>query len=680
MMAPPHAGISDHSTPPEDSASLYPQTEDDYDKLLSWCKRAFEEAQRARQPFEDRWKRFSTLYRMYKARDPNDWRSRVFVPVIFTVVETILPRLVAQLPKFLVMPVGPEDVEPAAQMEQLLDWAASNSDLFYELVLATKGALKYGTGITKTYWKTETSVRRIKVPNMVPQMAQQVQPQLDPETGLPMFDLEGQPIHQTIDVEVGQVQQGYTTVTEPYVAYDGPKAEAVDIMNFFPAPEATDVDDARYVIHRVYRPMRYVKDLIDKGVFTPPQYGNFSFSELADVSDEPLRNRLGDLGMDMGSVDSSLRRPVELLEFWTDDGRVIVVANRKCVLRVAENPFDHGQKPFCRIVDYLQEHMFWGMGEAEAQEGLQDAQNAIVNQRIDNVRIALDRMFVVREDHLVDRGDLKRRPGGVIRVNSAAGNSLDQSVFPVDVPDVTASAYEEAQALQDMSERVSAVNAYTQGQDSPSLNDTATGISLLQEAGNTRFALKTTLAELMGLKRLARQWGSMLQQFTDEQKIVRILGPKGEVLFQTFDPESLQGALDFDIETASSTQTESIRRQQSLSLLQVLSNYLPPVPVMQPAIDPATGQPMTGPDGNPVMQPAMNPDGTPQMQQSPGVTKLIEDVLQAFNRKDIDAYLGGGEQQDLAATGAQGAQGGVESQGASVIPFPLLPGERTSFQ
>jgi hypothetical protein len=276
----------------------------------------------------------------------------------------------------------------------------------------------------------------------------------------------------------------------------------------------------------------------------------------------------------------------------------------------------------------------------------------------------------VREDHLVDRGDLKRRPGGVIRVNSAAGNSLDQSVFPVDVPDVTASAYEEAQALQDMSERVSAVNAYTQGQDSPSLNDTATGISLLQEAGNTRFALKTTLAELMGLKRLARQWGSMLQQFTDEQKIVRILGPKGEVLFQTFDPESLQGALDFDIETASSTQTESIRRQQSLSLLQVLAGYLPPVPQMQPVMDPATGQPMLGPDGKPQMQPAVDPaTGQPVMQPNPGIEKLIEDVLTAFGKKDINAYLGGGEQQDVADAGAMPAlgQGGA---GGNVVPFP----------
>lgn len=635
-----------HTQPPEGQTdSLYPKDEQSYAELLSWSVRAFEEAKRARQPFEDRWKRYSTLYRMYKPRDPKDWRSRVFVPVIFTVVETILPRLVAQLPKFLVLPVGGEDVEPAAQMEQLLDWAAANADLFLELVLATKSSLKYGTGIVKSFWRTDITTGRKRVPNMVPMMGQQITPVMDPETGQPMMSLDGQPLTQSQDIEVGQVQQGFTTQTYQYTAYDGPAAEAVDILNFFPAPEATDVDDARYVIQRLYRPMSYVRQMCDQGVFQMPD--NFSYSDLADVSDEPLRERLGDLGLDQG-VDNSLRKAVELWEIWTDDGRVIVVGNRKCILRVAANPFDHGQKPFCRIVDYLQEHMFWGMGEAEAQEGLQDAQNAIVNQRIDNVRLVLDRMFLVREDHLIDRGDLKRRPGGVIRVGGAGGK-LEESVFPIDVPDVTQSAYVESQELRNMSQEVSGVNAYTKGENNPDMNDTATGISLLQEAGNTRFALKTTLAELMGLKRLARHWGSMIQQFFDEEKTVRILGPKGQFLFPTFDPESLQGALDYDIETASSTQTESIRRQQSMSLLQVLSQYLPPVPVT----DPMTGQPMIDPA-----------TGAPQMQASPGITKLIEDVLTAFGKKDMDAYLGGGEQQDMMNAGAPALGAG------NVLPFP----------
>ena len=42
-----------------------------------------------------------------------------------------------------------------------------------------------------------------------------------------------------------------------------------------------------------------------------------------------------------------------------------------------------------------------------------DVQNALVNQRIDNVRMVMDRMFFLDESKLVDRGDMERRPGGI---------------------------------------------------------------------------------------------------------------------------------------------------------------------------------------------------------------------------------------------------------------------------
>ena len=102
--------------------------------------------------------------------------------------------------------------------------------------------------------------------------------------------------------------------------------------------------------------------------------------------DDPHIKRLNDLGITSNVIDPT-RKPVEILECWTDDGRVITMANRKVILRVSENPFDHYEKPFAMIYDYMQPHEFWGKGETAVLEGLQDSVNAIANSRIDNLRL-----------------------------------------------------------------------------------------------------------------------------------------------------------------------------------------------------------------------------------------------------------------------------------------------------
>src|SRR5205823_4458461 len=126
--------------------------------------------------------------------------------------------------------------------------------------------------------------------------------------------------------------------------------------------------------------------------------------------------RLSQVGMGASQPNDPTFRPNEIMEVWTDDGRVMTMINRKAIVRAHENPFDHGEKPFVRIVDYLNEHEFWGSGEIESIEGLQDAINAITNQRVDNIRLTMNQMYGVNTRAIEDLRDLRSRPGGVVRV------------------------------------------------------------------------------------------------------------------------------------------------------------------------------------------------------------------------------------------------------------------------
>ena len=223
---------------------LFPPDEEEQKKVLTWANTAFNDAEGGRKELEDRWLKYYKMYRSWAGKRPaGDWRSRVWIPVSFYVIETIVPRLVAQLPKFTVMPVGPEDSDGAKQMEYLLEYVSTQNDLYLELVKCFKSALIYGTGIAKTLYDEKFAWNIYREPIMEP---------ITMPVGMGATDVDGNEMTQ--QVVVGEQPTGEERlVREPILKYAGPAAEAVDIFDFFVSPEATSMEDASYVIHRVFR-------------------------------------------------------------------------------------------------------------------------------------------------------------------------------------------------------------------------------------------------------------------------------------------------------------------------------------------------------------------------------------------------------------------------------------------
>lgn len=553
---------------------LYPSSVEDHSRMLNAVLEEFAAADDARRPLQTRWERYYKLYRSYVVRKDGDWHSKVFWPLVFYIIESIIPKLVAQLPVFRVEGLEPEDDEPAKVMEKVLEWAARRSKLYLELVKVYKSALKYGTGIAK--------VRHVRITKKIVKMEEQVEqqtmpmPVMDPDTGQPLMGLDGNPLTEDMDMgeEIGTGVM--ERMEEERVVYEGPVAEYIDIFNFWPAPEATSVEDARFVIQRSFRDEHYVNKMMDDGIWRIPP--GMELGDLWSGETDTLQK----LREETKSAQSDpTRKLAEVWERWTDTA-VIVVLNRRAVVRVDENPYEHGSKPFVRIVDYLQEGEFWGVGEIEPMEGMQDVTNALWNQRIDNVRLVLNRMFAFDPDNVWDMGDLKTRPGGGIRVRAKDVNPRDVISW-IDTPDVTGSIYTEVAEVERMTEKISAVNAYTGGgSDAAQYNQTATGASIITEQGNSRFALKVDVAEMTGLTPLAEMYGSILQQFMPEEMSLRVLNEDGQKEWLAVTAESLQGGFDYAIEARSSTVTESVRKEQSMNLLQTFSQI----------INPTTGMPL----------------------------------------------------------------------------------------
>lgn len=585
----------------------FPKTRKEHEELVSFCTQAFTAADLFRRPFEQRWSRYYRQYRSYIQRKRGDWHSRVFYPIAFWVIETITPRLVTELPEPRVKPMGEEDVENAQTMELLLDWALARSKFYPQMVETVKDALMYGTGILKIYERQDIRRARRKVETPAePQTQTQPFPQIDPATGAFLRDHDGEVIYDEREVMMGMSEPRTTWEPYSYLKYDGPAAKAVDLFHFWVAPEADDLQEARYTIQRSYKEMSYILRHVEMGDYRLPE--GMGPGDITDISDDPALKRLQSIELG-GSGRDPTRQPVELLEYFYDDGKVVTLANRKAIIRAHENPFDHGMKPYIRILDHLVPHEFYGIGEIEPIEGLQDLQNALVNQRVDNVRLVLNAMFGINTQWIEDLSDVKSRPGQIIRTRGDVPPR--EAIERIDIGDVTGRAFAESAETQLVVEKVTAVSSYQTGVDNPSNADTATGASIMQESGASRFALKSRLNEIMGYTEALEMYGSLLQQFTTTEKRVRLLGPKGEDVFKEIGPEELAGAFDFEIDSVASSSTEAQKKADSMSLLQIASQ----IELLQPA-----------------------------------VPALFEDTLKAFGHKDVSRYMpqslpGGGVDQ-----------------------------------
>ena len=116
------------------------------------------------------------------------WRSKLFIPWSFTVVETIIPRVFARDPKWRAIPRNPEDI-PSVQMEQsginsagpvrfsdptasskvisdLLSYQWDRMGMRLKMYDYIKDSLMYSKGIAKVTWsyKRKTKKRVLVIP------------------------------------------------------------------------------------------------------------------------------------------------------------------------------------------------------------------------------------------------------------------------------------------------------------------------------------------------------------------------------------------------------------------------------------------------------------------------------------------------------------------------------------
>jgi hypothetical protein len=200
---------------------------------------------------------------------------------------------------------------------------------------------------------------------------------------------------------------------------------------------------------------------------------------------------------------------------------------------------------------------------------------------------------------------------------------------------------------------VTGINPYVSGADLSTVDqNTATGVTALQEVASRLLRFKAQMIQYKGYQRSYEMWGDMIQQFLDQKVWVNIVGPAAQKTWVQLGPEEVAGHFNYVLEGSEESLSRQQERGEAIALLNAFAplaplgfvNYKPILERVALAYDFPNPDELFLPPG---VQPAAAPSGSQMDQQQ-------------------------AQQQNV--TGAQGGSGipgaGMGGVSGKVVPFP----------
>ena len=343
-----------------------------------------------------------------------------------------------------------------------------------------------------------------------------------------------------------------------------PQVNYVSVWNFYPDPDANNMDEAQFVIerHKMSRTQlrnlkkrpyfrgEVINEVIAMGENYTKQYWE---DDLSDYAPEHGVDRFEVLEY-WGMVDTELLEeqginiPKELQEFDELQANVWICNNK--LLRMVLNPFKPSKIPYAAAPYELNPYSFFGVGIAENMDDTQTLMNGFMRMAVDNAVLSGNLIVEVDETNLVPGQDLSLYPGKVFR---RQGGAPGQAIFGTKFPNVSSEnmmLFDKARVLADES---TGFPSFAHGQTGvQGVGRTASGISMLMGAaqGSTKTVIKNV----------------------DDY----LLRPLGEGFFRfnmqfDFDPE-IKGDLEVKARGTESLMANEVRSQRLMQFLQIASN------------------------------------------------------------------------------------------------------------
>ena len=343
-----------------------------------------------------------------------------------------------------------------------------------------------------------------------------------------------------------------------------PSTSHVSMWNFYPDPDAYNMDEAEYCVERHKLSKTQMRNLKNRPYFRSEsieaclnmgaQYDKKYWED--DMKDYALENyteRYEVLEF-WGYVDAEILEengvdiPAELQDLEQINCNIWICQGH--VLRMVLNPFKPVRIPYYAVPYEHNPYSFFGVGIAENMDDTQTLMNGFMRMAIDNAALSGNLIIEVDETNLVPGQDLSVYPGKIFR---RQGGAPGQAIFGTKFPNVAGEnmqLFDKARVLADES---TGFPSFAHGQTGiQGVGRTASGISMLMSAAN----------------------GSIRNVVKNVDDY--LLAPMGKAFFSfnmqfDYDPD-IKGDLEVKAQGTESLMANEVRSQRLMQFLQVASN------------------------------------------------------------------------------------------------------------
>ncbi len=308
-----------------------------------------------------------------------------------------------------------------------------------------------------------------------------------------------------------------------------PRLEFVSIWDFFPDPNATNVDESEYVFHR-HRMNRtqlrslgkmpyFDKEAIRTCLQMGPNYVEEDYEH--ELKDDNRNDEYGSSQYEVleywGVMDAEYCRQVGMeIPDEVDDLDEVQINAWVCngqMLRSVVNPFTPFRIPYHAFSYEKNPYSFFGIGVAENMDDSQKIMNGHARMAIDNLALSGSVIFDVDETALVGGQSMEIYPGKVFRRQAGVPG---QAINGLKFPNTTVENMQMFDKFRQLADEQTGIPSYSHGQTGvQSMTRTASGMSMLLGAASLN--IKTVIKNLDDflLKPMGEAYFQWNMQFSD---------------------------------------------------------------------------------------------------------------------------------------------------------------------
>ncbi|MBF0212368.1 MAG: hypothetical protein HQM00_02250 [Magnetococcales bacterium] len=234
----------------------------------------------------------------------------------------------------------------------------------------------------------------------------------------------------------------------------------------------------------------------------------------------------------------------------------------------AREVYPYAGRPVTLGYCVLETHNAFPAGLVELGWEIQAALNDVQNQRFDNVQLAMNGRFLARRSGGTDTASLvKNIPGSVTYTNDPAGD-----VVPLQTRDVTASAYQEQNLLNNDLDDIFGSFSQSSVNTNRRLNETVGGLQMLSEDSSEMVEYVLRTFSETWVEPTLRQLLKMEQTYESDAMIMQFAGRKAPLVQQYGLNDQLDAMLDASVTVKCKVGTGATKTTQKLeSLVQGLT-------------------------------------------------------------------------------------------------------------